>query len=703
MTQPDFDLSSAPSPLNPADLPAAPDLLRQFLEAIHQKNPDFQHVASLVLQDAALCYRVLEFGRSTSAAKTGVEDMAEVLAALGPQTLNSLGMALVLPQSAPRKSDEAAAAGFGRLWERSLSCAHAAREIAELTGYARPDEACAAGLLHGIGRTLILHRFPEKYSEQLSDEFCAPILPEVERDHFGTTGAELAANLTADWHQLPFFSDALLYQDETAEAVADAPALVKLVNLACKLAAANEDGEGRAAAALLFDLKPEAADKIAKTARSRASEAAAAFNVAGGTPPRGADALSGHIRTAAALHGLVQEINGAGQPNPWAVMLRHLELLFGLPRAMALAYRPEEDSLGFLHASFDHPKPGDGFVVAVKSGRSLLSRTVLRDQPLFLEGEDAAAPTYVVDRQLQRLLGASGLFCVPLTVEGRTLGALAAGVDQHKAGELKQQLSFIEQFARTCAQCLENRRPEAPKPAASADDMQARMQKQIRGLVHEASNPLGVIRNYIHLLSIKLEDRQDLKEQMAVINEEIGRVSRILSQMKEIQPKSTPSWESVEINRLIADLVSVWRTSLLDPRKISDKLMLQKDIPAVRSCPDSLKQILTNLVKNAVEAMDEGGTLTIASRAPVNVNGRPHIEISVADDGPGLPREMLEKVFGSGEHAPKPRGEGLGLAIVKELVTHLGGYIRCRNRDVGGAEFILGIPIEGNRQEADSS
>ncbi|NIQ95234.1 MAG: HDOD domain-containing protein, partial [Desulfuromonadales bacterium] len=308
--------------------------------------------------------------------------------------MSSLGMATILPQTASREKDEAAAAGFGTLWEASLRCAHAARDIARLTGYDRPDEAYLAGLLHSIGRTLLLHRYPEKYSELLADDFCAPMLAEVEKDHFGTTGAELAANLTADWHQAPFFSDALLYQDETAEAVADAPPLVKLVNLAHKLSTPHEDSDWRAAAALLFDLEPAAADSVREAASTRAAEAAAAFNVAGGDrAPRGdeaTDALSRHVKTAAAMHGLVQEINLAHQ-SPWAVMLRHLALLLGLPRALAFEHRPESGTLGFVHASFDQPKL-DGFDLPLGSGRSLLSRSVLRDQPLFLEQENATPP-----------------------------------------------------------------------------------------------------------------------------------------------------------------------------------------------------------------------------------------------------------------------------------------------------------------------
>ena len=160
---------------------------------------------------------------------------------------------------------------------------------------------------------------------------------------------------------------------------------------------------------------------------------------------------------------------------------------------------------------------------------------------------------------------------------------------------------------------------------------------------------------------------------------------------------------SVDINRLIRGLTSVWRDSLLAGRNISDQLMLQKDIPPLQCCADSLKQILTNLVKNAVEAMGEGGTLTIASRAPVNINGRPHVEISVVDSGPGLPRAVLEKAFTPTGYPAKSGGRGLGLAIVGELIANLKGFISCSNRDVGGAEFIIRIPREDKVAEADRS
>lgn len=664
-------------------------------------------MASLVRQDPALCYRVLDVGRSVSDTSKGSGGLAEILSALGPHGIASVAMAAIGPQAFLRDRDGETTAGFGKLWEASLRCAHAAREIALLIGYDCPDDAYLAGLLHNLGRTLLLHRFPDKYGEILAGGFCAPVLGEIEKEQFGTTGAELAASLTLDWHQIPFFTDALLYQEETAEALVDAPPLGKVVNLANKLSSPHQGGDGRAAAELFFDLAPDAVDGVEETARARAEEAAALFNVVddgqGARSKEVGTALSSHLGAAAAMHGLVQEISLSRNLSPWTVMLRYLALVFGLTRTLAFEYSSRSGTLNFIDASFDRPDRGMGLAVALEPGRSLLARSVLRDRPLTLEGGDGATPPYVVDRQLQRMLSAPGLFCIPLVVNGHALGALVAGVDSTKSRELNQQQAFVEQFARSCAHCLDSRRREELRQTDALEDQRSYMQMQIRGRVHEASNPLGVIRNYLHLLSMKLEDRQELQDQMAVVNEEISRVSRILNQMKDIRPEERYGWGSVDVNRLIKDLTSVWRASLLPDRNISDQLILQKDIPPVQSCADSLKQILTNLVKNAVEAMNEGGTLTIASRAPVNINGRPHVEISVADSGPGLSRDELEKAFNpAGCHA-KSGGRGLGLAIVGELVSKLNGSISCSNRDGGGAEFIVRIPREDIRAEEDKS
>ncbi|MFO7982680.1 MAG: HDOD domain-containing protein [Desulfuromonadales bacterium] len=707
MTQTGFNLNPAPAFFDPADLPAAPHLLRQLLEATHQKKPDFESMASLVRQDPALCYRILDIGRSVSTAAKGSGGVAEILSALGPHGVASVAMAAIGPQAFLPERESGTTAGFAKLWEVSLRCAHAAREIALLIGYESPDDAYLAGLLHNLGRTLLLHRFPDKYGEILAGGFGVPVLGEIEKEQFGTTGPELAASLTRDWHQIPFFIDALLYQEETAEALIDAPPLGRVVNLASKLSSSHRGGDGKTAAVLFFDLAPDAVDNVEKTARARAAEAASLFNVVdngqGVRNKEGGTALSRHLGSAAVLHGLVQEINLSRHMSPWTVMLRYLALFFGLPRALAFEYSPQSGTLNFIDASFDRPDRGRGLAVALEPGRSMLARSVLRDRPLTLEGWDGTTPPYVVDRQLQRMLSSPGLFCIPLVVNGNALGAMVAGVDPTKSRELNQQQAFVEQFARSCAHCLDSRRMEELRQTDALEDQRSSMQMQIRGRVHEASNPLGVIRNYLHLLSMKLEDRQDLQDQMAVVNDEISRVSRILDQMKDIRPEEKHGSGPVDINRLIKDLTSVWRASLLADRNISEQLMLQKDIPPVQSCADSLKQILTNLVKNAVEAMNEGGTLTIASRAPVNINGRPHVEISVADSGPGLSRDVLEKAFNpTGCHA-KSGGRGLGLAIVGELVSNLNGSISCSNRDGGGAEFIVRIPREDKKAEDDKS
>jgi signal transduction histidine kinase len=107
---------------------------------------------------------------------------------------------------------------------------------------------------------------------------------------------------------------------------------------------------------------------------------------------------------------------------------------------------------------------------------------------------------------------------------------------------------------------------------------------------------------------------------------------------------------------------------------------------------NSLKQVLTNLVKNAVEALQAGGEIEIATRDQVNVDGRPYVEVRIADNGPGIPDEVISSIFTPVKSRKGREHAGLGLTIVKNLMTDLHGSISCRNIADGGAEFVILLP-----------
>lgn len=101
---------------------------------------------------------------------------------------------------------------------------------------------------------------------------------------------------------------------------------------------------------------------------------------------------------------------------------------------------------------------------------------------------------------------------------------------------------------------------------------------------------------------------------------------------------------------------------------------------------EQLGQVFANLLRNAIDAMPEGGTLTVAS-APRDRR----VVVEVADTGPGVPAGEVERIFDP-FHTTKPHGTGLGLALAREIVEEHGGTLTCRSQ-AGGAAFVVSLPV----------
>ena len=176
------------------------------------------------------------------------------------------------------------------------------------------------------------------------------------------------------------------------------------------------------------------------------------------------------------------------------------------------------------------------------------------------------------------------------------------------------------------------------------------------------------------------------------MSEEIERVADIILRMRDISPPAEILQGAVDVNELLHDLVGIFRVSHFTTREIKADIRLDRSMPPIMTNRNSLKQVVTNLIKNAVEAMSSGGVLTVASRDRVNIDGTQYIELLLADTGPGIPVEMLDNVFRPVKSGKGGAHSGLGLTIVKNLISDINGSISCRNRREGGAEFTLHLP-----------
>ena len=116
-----------------------------------------------------------------------------------------------------------------------------------------------------------------------------------------------------------------------------------------------------------------------------------------------------------------------------------------------------------------------------------------------------------------------------------------------------------------------------------------------------------------------------------------------------------------------------------------------EDVPGVRADPGELQQVVVNLIMNAVQAMGGQGRLELRLH-PEFQDGRSGVCLRVADTGPGIDPEKVDKVFDPFFTTKQAEGTGLGLSISQALVQRAGGIIKVRNRDRGGAEFSIWLP-----------
>lgn len=150
--------------------------------------------------------------------------------------------------------------------------------------------------------------------------------------------------------------------------------------------------------------------------------------------------------------------------------------------------------------------------------------------------------------------------------------------------------------------------------------------------------------------------------------------------------------DRTDLNTLIRDVANLLRPTLIKPAQLKLELTLDNAIPTIAAARNSVKQILVNLVKNAAEALGAGQTITIQTEDSIYIGNEPFVAIVVADDGPGLPPQILAALF---EPVTSTKGKGhsgLGLSITKRLVDELRGRITCRSNAAQGTQFQILIP-----------
>lgn len=245
-------------------------------------------------------------------------------------------------------------------------------------------------------------------------------------------------------------------------------------------------------------------------------------------------------------------------------------------------------------------------------------------------------------------------------IEGQVLGAVITVEDMSEVRALTDQLIRADRLAA--------------------------MGELTAGVAHEVRNPLGVIRASVQLLEEAQCDPARITDATRVIKQEIDRLDRVIKALLDFGRPSKPTLMAANMQDVLDDVLMFTRrfASQSDVEILAD---YSPRLPLVRADADQMKQVFVNLISNAVQAMEgTGGRILVSATTDGSA-----VTISVADTGPGIPPEDVEKVFDP-FFSTRDEGTGLGLTIVHRIIDEHGGHIDVSSTKGRGTKFNVTLP-----------
>ncbi|MGE4505077.1 MAG: ATP-binding protein [Desulfovibrionaceae bacterium] len=226
----------------------------------------------------------------------------------------------------------------------------------------------------------------------------------------------------------------------------------------------------------------------------------------------------------------------------------------------------------------------------------------------------------------------------------------------------------------------------------------ASLGKMAAGVAHEINNPLSIIRESAGWIRDMINDgelegypgMEDLQEAVNDIDRHVERARTVTHRMLGFASRMEPFQENVDLNHIARETVAFLESEVRH-RNIGIVYELDPGLPLVTTDANQVQQILLNLVENAIDAVDDGGTVTVASRPEGD-----HVAMEVRDTGTGIPPEQLSRIFDPFFTTKAPgEGTGLGLSIIYTTIKKLGGTIAVASEPGKGSTFTFTLPCAG--------
>lgn len=691
-----------------ARIPSPPEILLRLVRTVEDEQATMGELATIVEQDPGLASRILSVANSP-ALRRGKElkNLETCLIALGTRLVRSLATCLSIQKLFDRNPnlDKFDVADY---WSHSLLVGEMARGVAELAEYPHPDEAYLSGLLHDIGELILLSAIGEPYHRFLANSSETPKLQAEEFQLFGTTHADVGGWLIDHWGLDSVLADGVAFHHTAANQIVTATALPQIVWIAQALSTTAESTPELAIVVNRSSPRLEMSALLAVRERAiqRARQIAEALDISiaddfpkrrtaiPAPTPRLPDSANAADEELAALVGgmamlqpLQQDLFQLGSDTEVLVALREsARILFDLPKVAILLTNDKGDAISGEKVGAQ-PELFRQLTIPLISSRSLAAAAVIgRQVRTTFDQSDSPA---LLDLQLARALSADGLLCIPMLARNRVIGVIVCGLSEKQYGRLQRRIPWLANFGKIAAISLDAVIEANQHRQQVEAELTQQFTRQARQIVHEAGNPLGIIKSYLSILERKLPE-DGVRQELAVLTEEIDRVANIVGHMTQ-SIKTTAETRSIDLVSVLNDFLVLYADTLFNAKGIRVETALPTIELLVPVNRDNLKQIVLNLWKNASEALAEGKQIKISVSDNIIHDGGSYVQLRIDDNGPGMSEETIQAIY-----RPKPVADtgqrGIGLSVVGSLARKEGILITCRSQIGAGTSIALLIP-----------
>jgi two-component system NtrC family sensor kinase len=260
-----------------------------------------------------------------------------------------------------------------------------------------------------------------------------------------------------------------------------------------------------------------------------------------------------------------------------------------------------------------------------------------------------------------------------------------------------EEMRVLQNTFKDMVASMVRRRAEAENRLIQSEK-QASVGRLAAGVAHEINNPLTGVLTYTHMLLRRKDIEDDIRSDLQTIAESTERVRKIVKGLLDFSRQIKLDKEPTEVNRLVSSAISLMDNQAL-VKGVTIKFNPGENLPMLTLDRNQFQSVLLNMIINALDATEPGGTINIYTATGLSASDTGHkgVEITIADTGCGIPADNLDKLFDPFFSTKEVgQGTGLGLSVSYGIVQRHGGTIRVQSELGKGSTFFIWIPIEEN-------